>query len=119
MGELADRGRRLVAEDGPVRGPFPPMRERRHGDRAGRHERHAIPLRLRVIEPSVTPWLIAWIVHVSGPEGGRLLRQGIRQLEVGSEAAVVLVVILLDDDRPVRELGLRLCTVSPARGART
>src|SRR5690606_3970215 len=75
---------------------------------------HAIPLALAVREAPHAPRRILRCVHVGGTEGGIAAGRRRRDLEIGAESAVVLVVIHLDDDRLVRELGLEVETVRRA-----
>ena len=54
--------------------------------------------------------------HVTGTEGGLAGGRRGRELDVSAEAGVVLVVVFLDDERMVRELGLKMETIGRAAG---
>src|SRR5262245_41277889 len=92
------------------------MSEWRERDRAGRHERHAVVLRVAVVEPAVAPRLVSRVVHPSGAERGVALFRARRHFQKRSEAGIVLVVILLENDLAVRKLRLEVEAVRRPAG---
>src|SRR5687767_8040585 len=110
MRELADRSGFFVAHYRWIRWTFEPVRKRRQRHRTERHKWHLVPVRLRVVMTPVAPGLIAR--HVCGPELRFRIRSSVHgKLDERSKARIVLVVILLDDQRAVRELRLKMKSV--------
>ena len=75
------------------------------------HERRAIQLGLRIVEAAEAPRHVSRIAHVAGAKRGSTGRRAGGQPDVRPKAAVVLVVVALDDDRAVRQLGLEVVGV--------
>src|SRR5262249_32787552 len=57
------------------------------------------------------------LAHRGRREPRRAVRRSWRQLDVGAEAAIVLVVIVLHDDAAIRELGLEVEAIAAMKGA--
>ena len=108
MRHLSNRRRILLAENGRSRWPFTVGGERRERFDPDRTEGQSCVDALRVEE---TPESQRRVARISRPRGTELrvaLRRHDRDLEIGAEAAVVLIVVLLRDDVTVGELRLEV-----------